>query len=129
MSLRLLVDEDSQARLLVAALRAAGHDVRTAAEAGLNSLNDAEVLRRARAEKRALLTHNCDDFRALHEAEPDHPGILAVYQHRDPARNMSYAAIVRALRNIEASGWNVTGQFMILNAWNYVSPEVAPGEA
>jgi len=42
--LRLLVDEDSQAHTLVRMLVEAGHDVLTAADAGLNAHSDADVL-------------------------------------------------------------------------------------
>lgn len=58
LDLRLLVDEDSQARTLVRLLVEAGHDVLTAEVAGLNSLDDAEVLARAIHEQRTLLTRN-----------------------------------------------------------------------
>src|SRR5205814_6191578 len=50
LSLSLLVDEDTQARELVARLRAAGHEVLTAGEANLNAQDDAAVLARARPE-------------------------------------------------------------------------------
>ena len=39
--MRLLVDEDSQAQRLLDALRQAGHDVLSVAEAGCNGLLDA----------------------------------------------------------------------------------------
>ena len=46
-------------------------------------------------------------------------GIGAIYQDRDPSKNMTYAAIVRALENLEASGLELAGQFVVLNAWHY----------
>lgn len=117
--MRLLVDEDTQAKTLVRLLREAGHDVLTAEAAGLNSMADAEVLRRANQEQRVLLTRNCADFRALHDAIPDHFGILAVYQDADPAKNPSYADIVRALANLSSSGVSVSGAFIVVNAWRW----------
>jgi predicted nuclease of predicted toxin-antitoxin system len=119
LSLRLLVDEDTQARWLVNLLRSAGHDVLTVPEANLAAELDPTVLEYARREKRLLLTRNSEDFLALHHAHPQHAGILAIYQDRDPAKNMSYAAIVGALANLEASGLDLTGQFVVLNAWNF----------
>ncbi|MCK6528189.1 DUF5615 family PIN-like protein [Myxococcota bacterium] len=113
----MLVDEDSQARTLVARLRAAGHDVETAETAGLNSLADEEVLRRATAEGRVLLTRNCGDFRTLHALMHEHAGIVAVYQDADPAKNMSYAEIVAAIGGVEASLPGLAGEFVVLNAW------------
>ena len=104
MSLRLLVDEDSQAHLLVRLLREAGHDVLTANEAGLQGHDDAAVWQRVCSEGRVLLTRNPADFLPFHVAAQSHPGVLAIYQDNDPAKNMSYADIVRALANAEASG-------------------------
>lgn len=119
MSLRLLIDEDTQARALVARLRQAGQDVLTVQEAGLMGQPDPEVLACAWREDRLLVTHNADDFRQLHQAEADPPGILVIYRDADPTKNMSHAAIVTALANLEASGWELSGQFVSLNAWNF----------
>ena len=116
--MRLLVDEDSQARTLVRLLVTAGHDVLTAAEAGLNSLTDAEVLARAVAEGWVLLTRNGADFLAMHRQGGAHRGILAVYQDADPARDMTYDDIVRAIGNVERSAAQ-DGAFVILNAWKW----------
>ncbi|WP_334907623.1 DUF5615 family PIN-like protein [Nostoc sp.] len=49
MSLKLLIDEDSQAKRLVNLLQNAGHDVITVNEAGLMSKPDSVVLDYARA--------------------------------------------------------------------------------
>ncbi|HLV81442.1 MAG TPA: DUF5615 family PIN-like protein [Chthonomonadaceae bacterium] len=119
MSLRLLVDEDTQARRLVDLLRSAGHDVLTVQQAGLNGEPDVRVLEYARQEVRILLTQNCDDFRALHRAHPEHPGILAIFNDRDPTKNMTFVSIVKAIANLEASGWEFSGQLVAVNAWNY----------
>lgn len=117
--MRLLVDEDSQARTLVRLLLEAGHDVLTADKAGLNSMADVEVLRLAIRESRVLLTRNCGDFLALNAENRDHCGILAVYQDADPRKNMTYAEVVRAVANVEAAGMSLVGEFVALNAWRY----------
>lgn len=119
MSLRLLIDEDSQALSLVNLLRDAGYDVVTANEVELMSQPDSVVLRYARETERILLTHNCQDFQALHDTNPDHPGILAVYRDANFSNNMSRKAIVRAIANLIASGIPLTNQFVALNHWNY----------
>jgi predicted nuclease of predicted toxin-antitoxin system len=119
LSLRLLVDEDTQAKRFVKLLREAGHDVLTVGEAGLEAHPDTRVLEHARGERRIVLTRNCDDFRALHEAGSQHAGICAIYQDHDASKNMSRAAIVRALANLEASGLALAAQFVVLNAWSY----------
>ncbi|MEM8639776.1 MAG: DUF5615 family PIN-like protein [Cyanobacteria bacterium P01_G01_bin.54] len=119
MSLFLLIDEDSQAKYLVNLLRAAGHDVVTANEAGIMGLPDEEVLDYARQQNRVVLTRNCGDFLALHQLQPVHPGILAVYQEGNPERNMSYQAVVRAIENLQAAEMALANQFVVLNQWRY----------
>ena len=117
--MRLLIDEDSQAKTLVRLLVDTGHDVLTAEAAGLNSLADREVLTRAISEGRVLLTRNCGDFLALHAKLLDHAGILAVYQDADLSKNMSYSEIVRAISNVESSRMPLDHQFIVLNAWRW----------
>ncbi len=119
MSLRLLIDEDSQAKPLVNILRKAGHDVLTANEAGLSGEIDQYVLDYARAENRILLTQNCGDFEVLHKANPSHPGIFVIYKNDNYSKDMSRVEIVRAITNIEASGIPLFNQFISLNQWNY----------
>ncbi|MCD8485671.1 MAG: DUF5615 family PIN-like protein [Desertifilum sp.] len=119
MSLRLLLDEDSQAKYLLNLLQSVGHDVLRVNEANLMSRSDAVVLDYARQQERVVLTRNCADYQELHQANPEHPGILAVFQNPDRARNMNYQAIVRAIANIEAAEFNIKNQFVILNQWNY----------
>ncbi|MGL5795070.1 MAG: DUF5615 family PIN-like protein [Waterburya sp.] len=119
MSLKLLIDEDSQAMALINLLRNAGHDVLTVNEAGLTSQPDNVVLNYARQHNWILLTRNCRDFKALHEAHPFHPGILAIYQEANPLKKMSRKDIVRAIANLEAANISLTNQFISLNHWNY----------
>lgn len=120
--MRLLLDEDSQSKFLVRLLREAGHDVLTVGEAGLEAHTDAAVFAYAQQAQRVLLTRNVLDFRALHEADADHAGILIEFQDSDPTKNLSAADVVRAISNIEASGWEVAGQFVGLNAWIFPPP-------
>ena len=117
--MHLLVDEDTQARTLIRLLGEAGHDVVTAAAAGLNTMADAEVLAHAGRESRVLLTRNCRDFHALNIQVRDHSGILAVFQDADPSKRMSYAEMVGAIGNLEGSGVALAGEFVVLNAWRW----------
>lgn len=119
MSLELLIDEDSQAKPLVNLLRDAGHDVVTVNEVGLISQPDPVVLDYAKQNNCVLLTHNCRDFQALHQANPNHPRILVVYRDADFSKNMSRKAIVVALANLEAALFSLVNQFISLNQWNY----------
>lgn len=119
MSIKLLLDEDSQAKYLINLLRSANRDLITVAEAGLGSCSDATVLDYARQQKRVLLTRNCDDFEMLNRLNPVHSGIIAVYQNPDSSKNMSYQSIVNAIANLETAGYVLENQFVILNQWNY----------
>ncbi len=119
MSLRLLIDEDTQDARLVALLRTEGHDVVTVNEADLRGQSDSVVLAHATADQRVVLTFNCRDFLELHEAANAHCGIIGIYQGSDLRKNMIFSQIVAALANLTASGWNLTKQFVVLNAWNY----------
>ncbi|NEQ68239.1 MAG: hypothetical protein F6K21_22610 [Symploca sp. SIO2D2] len=119
MSLKLLIDEDSQSHLLVKTLRQANHDVVTVNEANLTGQPDNVVLEYATQEKRIVLTRNCRDFKVLHEAHPIHPGIFAVYQEANPIKNMSRKDISQAIANLEAAQISLKNQFICLNHWNY----------
>lgn len=129
MSLRLLLDEDTQARRLIRLLREAGHDVRTATEVGLIHKPDSEVMAEAAREARLVMARNCADFNALHRAAADPPGVLAIYQH-GAASDLSDADIVQALANLEATctetGWMLDGRFIALNPWSYSGAEHPP---
>jgi len=67
---RLLADENCD-RLLVAALREAGHDVVYVAEIARGS-SDADLMRQAQTEHRAILTDD-RDFGLLAEREQENP--------------------------------------------------------
>jgi hypothetical protein len=70
-----------------------------------------------------LITKNPADFKALHDSDPLHFGILAIYQDNDPSRDMSNAEIVKAITNLETAVRNsaspIHGQFYRLNDWRY----------
>jgi hypothetical protein len=80
---------------------------------------DSVVLEHARQEQRILLTRNCGDFQELHQTNPEHFGILAVYQDFDSSKNMSYQEIVKAIANLEAADYSIKHEFVILNQWSY----------
>lgn len=119
MSVKILLDEDSQANYLVNLLELQGYDVMTVKVAGLSGKPDIAVLNYARQEERVLLTRNCEDFLILHQSNPVHPGILAVYQDPDSSKNMSYQAIGKAIANLESANYGLKNSFIILNQWNY----------
>ena len=81
---QLYADEDFP-HPVVAHLRLLGHDVLTTHEDGRagQGVADADVLDRATALGRAVLTHNRDDFRKLHAADPNHAGIVTATRDAD----------------------------------------------
>ncbi|CAG0935853.1 hypothetical protein TFLX_04704 [Thermoflexales bacterium] len=80
-----LYSNENFPRQAVLALRARGHDVVTAVEAGLanQEIPDSEVLTYATREDRAVLTLNRRDFIRLHRERPDHSGIIVCAQDPD----------------------------------------------
>ncbi|MEM6353040.1 MAG: DUF5615 family PIN-like protein [Cyanobacteria bacterium P01_D01_bin.14] len=117
MSLKLLLDEDSQAKYLINLLKAAQHEVLTVNDAGLAGQPDENVLEYAKQQGYVLVTRNCDDFQELHAEDSSHPGILAIYRGADEAKNMSYQDIVRAISNAEKSKLPFKRRFIVLNQW------------
>lgn len=91
----------------------------TVNEADLMSEDDYLVLDLAIQDNRVLLTRNCKDFQALHQVNPNHPGILGIYRERQYSKNMSFQEIVKAIANLEAANIPLANQFISLNQWNY----------
>lgn len=119
MSLKLLLDEDTQAKLLVILLRQAGHDVITINELNFMGKLDPLILDYSKQENRVLLTRNCKDFETLHQDNPNHAGILAIYHDSNSSKNLTYKGIVKAISNLEAANIPLVNQFIALNHWNY----------
>jgi predicted nuclease of predicted toxin-antitoxin system len=115
--LRILVDEDSQARAQLNILRGDGHDVVAIGELGKNGTPDPDVFDLAQSLERVLLTHNTEDFHELHRERPGHCGIMAVHRGADPRKNMSHAQIAVAVHRLETSGVAIAGDFHVLNYW------------
>lgn len=119
MSLALLIDEDTLAKVLVKMLKEADHDVLTVNEVGLSGEPDEVVLNYARKNQRILLTRNCQDFEELHLENSVHSGIFAVYENQDRRKDLSRKDIIKAIENIELASIPLANQFISLNHWNY----------
>jgi predicted nuclease of predicted toxin-antitoxin system len=115
--LKILVDEDSQARLQLNILRGDGHDVVAVGEIDKNGTPDPEIFELAQTLERVVLTHNTEDFHELHRERPGHRGVMAVFRDADPRKNMGHAQIAAAIRRIETSGVRIAGDFHVLNHW------------
>jgi hypothetical protein len=90
---QLYADEDF-ALTAVEELRRLGHDVLTVQEDGRRGTPDPDVLARAHALGRAVLTHNRRHFERLHRRGAAHSGILSAKQ--DPNHHAALAARIDA---------------------------------
>jgi len=119
LSLALYLDDCAFSHELKRLLLEAGHDVEVPADMRppLTGEDDAVHFAHAKAAGRAILTLNPRDFKELHDQDPDHSGILTVYQDNDPTKDMSYRQIVLAIANLERIGATIAGGFWPLNAY------------
>jgi predicted nuclease of predicted toxin-antitoxin system len=72
---------------VVALLRQLGHDVVTAQQDGRRATPDPDILARAHALGRAVLTHNRRHFQRLHLQGTAHSGIVSI------TRDLNYPAL------------------------------------
>ncbi len=91
--MRLYADEDFTFAA-VEELRRVGYDVLTAQEDGRRGTPDLDVLARAHALGRAVLTHNRRHFERLHNQGQPHSGILSAKQ--DPKKHVALAGRIAA---------------------------------
>ena len=125
MALNLYLDDCSNSDLLAGLLQQAGHQVVRPTDdgVGLDGADDQVHFGFAAANGYTLITKNPADFKALHDLDPRHSGILGVYQDNDPSRDMSNTDIVRAIRNLELAapqgGPPIQGEFHTLNDWRF----------
>ncbi len=120
MALKLYLDDCADSNLLADLLHQAGHTVMRPRNSGLTGRDDDVHLAYAVQHGLVLITKNPQDFRVLHNQNPNHPGIFGVYQDNDPSRDMSDAESVAAIGRIEAAvphGYSIAGEFHILNDW------------
>lgn len=115
--MRILVDEDSQARSQLNILRGDGHDVVAVGELDRNGTSDPEIFELAQLLERVLLTHNTEDFHELHRDRPGHRGIMAIFRDADPRKNLNHVQVAAAVRRLESSGVTLAGEFHVLNHW------------
>ncbi len=98
----LYADEDFSLPV-VKELRQLGHDVLTAQEDGRTSSPDPDILARAHALGRAVLTYNRRHFERLHRQGAAHSGILSATRDRD--FSALAARIDHALAGLSPGRW------------------------
>lgn len=119
--MKLYLDDDIVAKLLVRLLIQDGHDVKEPIAVGLSGSDDPVHLAHAVQSGRVFLSANHDDFRLLQNlltvAGGHHPGILIVRKDNDPRRDLSARGIVKCIANLAAGQMPLIDQFIILNHW------------
>lgn len=85
MSLKFLADENI-AKSLVSALRKNGYDVKDIKEENLFGISDREVIDKAKADDRVILTHDKDFGNLLNFPLQSHPGVVLIrYRNQSPS--------------------------------------------
>jgi hypothetical protein len=116
--IRLYLDEDSNRRGLVQALRVRGIDVLTTLEAGMGERLDEENLEYAASQGRALYTCNIGDFYQIHttwlNAGRSHSGLILCQQRYSIGDQLQYVLKLIATRSAE----EMTDRVEFLSAWS-----------
>jgi predicted nuclease of predicted toxin-antitoxin system len=115
--LKIYLDDDVAGHTLKDLLIHAGFHVKEPSEAGLLGRQDKEHFEYAKANGYVLLTKNPSDYLALHDRDPDHSGIIGIYQDNDVRRDMGFRDIVAALKQVVRMKVPLGGNFIILNQY------------
>jgi predicted nuclease of predicted toxin-antitoxin system len=119
--MRIYLDEDMLAAVLVALLRKAGHQVVPSRDVGMRGKSDAEHLLFALQQSHVLLTRNHEHFEHLHNlvlgSGGHHSGIMTVRSEMNQSKKMKPGAIAAAIRKLELAGVPITDRLHILNHW------------
>ena len=119
--MRLYLDDDMDANVLIRFLQDEGHEVMSPRTVAMRGAEDAAHLRYAAAHQCTVVTANVRDFLTLHQTWQEqgrqHAGILALYRENNPQRDMTYAQIARAISRLERAGLPLQNMFHNLNMW------------
>ena len=119
--MRLYLDDDMDANMLMSFLQAEGHEVMSLRAVAMRGAEAVAHLRYATAHQCAVVTANVRDFLRLHQTWQEegrhHAGILALYRENNPQRDMTYAQIAQAISRLERAGLPLQTMFHNLNMW------------
>jgi len=119
--MRLYLDDDMDANVLIRVLQNEGHEVMSPRGVAMRGAEDEAHLRYAAAHQCAVVIANVRDFLVLHqmwqEEERQHAGILALYRENNPQRDLTYAQLARAISRLERTGLPLQNTFHNLNMW------------
>ncbi|MBN1612672.1 MAG: DUF5615 family PIN-like protein [Polyangiaceae bacterium] len=125
--MKLLLDENLSPRVAVA-LRALGIDAVHVRDRSMSGATDPEVLRRAFAEDRIVVTSNVSDFERLAHAVEIHAGVVLV-EDGDLVREEQEAVVERAATLIQAeldAGRDMINRVMRIDRGGVVGFEDVP---
>ena len=88
MAPRFLIDENLSPQLAHYLRAVHGYEAVHVNEIGLRGASDPDVLARAVAEDRIVVTNNAEDFRQLGRRTPDHPGLAVMLDAVGLARQL-----------------------------------------
>ena len=117
MSLRILLDENSEADWFVNLLKESGYEVICLKDFQKKGLSDDAVLESAIHEGCVLYTRD-RDFLRIAKSGAKHPGIIFEYRTNSP-KDMSYAEIVAALSTLLKANENLENKIWIINNYRY----------
>lgn len=115
--MKFYLDDCLVAKTLIQLLRKGGFIVVLPEEVGLQGRSDQEHFDYVRREGCVLITSNSSDFLELHQKNPQHSGILAVYQDNNPKKDLSFQEMVRVIQKILKKKIPFQNQFIVLNHW------------
>jgi predicted nuclease of predicted toxin-antitoxin system len=117
--MRLYLDDDMDANMLIRLLQEEGHEVMSPRTVAMRGAEDAAHLQYAAAHQCAVVTANVRDFLTLHQTWQEegrqHAGILALYRENNPQRDLTYAQIARAISRLARAGLPLQNTFHTLN--------------
>ncbi len=115
------LDDCADSDQLVDRLRQDGPKVHTPRSEGTLGRRGPNHLSYAAAQGFTLITKNPKDFRDLHREWQsrghEHAGILLICEDNIRGKDMEPPDIVRAIRNLLASGVPIAGELYVLNHW------------
>jgi hypothetical protein len=117
--MRLYLDDDMDANVLIRFLQEEGHEVMSPRAIAMRGTEDEAHLQYAAVHQCAVVTANVRDFLTLHQTWQEegrhHAGILALYRENNPQRDMTYAQIARAISRLARAGLPLQNTFHNLN--------------
>ncbi len=115
--MKIYLDDCLAAKTLAQLLKKAGFEVILPKEVELQGQPDEEHFKFCHRKGYILLTSNPSDFWELHQSNPHHFGIFAVYQDNNPKKDLTFKQMTQVIQKIIKKKIPLKNQFIILNHW------------